>query len=209
MGHQAQVALSKTVCLLGWDSANCKSVANDVVSAGFRVSGTFNDTQSFETFIANSGANPVVLINVGERTEHQLAQVEKICTRYVFPVLALLKSCNEMLAIRALEAGAHSILIQPARSEAIYSAFVTAILQRAKQSKLMAEIDGLKNKLAERKLIDRAKGILMSSTTISEIEAFRLMQKQSQEQSRPMADIAKAIVSTHDLMQRVERSPKS
>jgi len=82
-------------------------------------------------------------------------------------------------------------------------------LQRARQSKLEAEIDGLKNKLAERKLIDRAKGILMSSMNISEVEAFRLMQRQSQEQSRPMVDIAKAIISTSELLERAGRLQKA
>jgi len=209
MGHQAQVSLSKTVCFVGSESVDCESIASDVVAAGFRISGTFNNAQSFETFIARSGANPVVVIIVDDRTENQLGQIAKICARHVFPVLALLKSCNETLAIRALEAGAQSILVRPANSEAIYSALMTAILQRARQSKLEAEIDGLKNKLAERKLIERAKGILMSSMNISEVEAFRLMQRQSQEQSRPMVDIAKAIVSTSELMERAGRLQKS
>jgi response regulator NasT len=209
MGHQAQVSLSRTVCFLGCELVDCESIASDVVAAGFRISGTFNDAQSFETFIARSGATPVVVINVAERTENQLGQIGKICARHVFPVLALLKNCNETLAIRALEAGAQSILALPASSEAIYSAMITAILQRARQSKLEAEIDGLKNKLAERKLIERAKGILMSSMNILEVEAFRLMQKQSQEQSRPMVDIANAIVSTSELMERAGRLQKT
>jgi len=44
---------------------------------------------------------------------------------------------------------------------------------------------------------------------ISEVEAFQLMQRQSQEQSRPMVDIAKAIISTSELLERAGRLQKA
>jgi len=102
MGHQAQVSLSKTVCFLGCESVDCESIASDVVAAGFRISGTFNDAQSFETFIARSGANPVVVIIVDDRTENQLGQIGKSAAATSFRSLLFLRVVMKTLAIRAL-----------------------------------------------------------------------------------------------------------
>jgi response regulator NasT len=58
----------------------------------------------------------------------------------------------------------------------------------------------LRDKLADRKLIEKAKGILMESAKVSESEAFRLLQKQSQDQRKPMVEIATLIISATELV---------
>jgi response regulator NasT len=60
--------------------------------------------------------------------------------------------------------------------------------------------------LRERKLIERAKGILMSRRHLNENEAFRLLQRQSQDRRIPMAKLAESIIQTDELLEAPSQS---
>ena len=64
------------------------------------------------------------------------------------------------------------------------------------------EVADAKQQLEARKLIERAKGILMRRTGTSEQEAFRIMQRSSQDRSVPMVDIAKAVIDSEPGIKR-------
>jgi response regulator NasT len=55
-----------------------------------------------------------------------------------------------------------------------------------------------KTRLADRKAIERAKGILMDYKGYSEQEAYRMLQKRSQDERRPMAELADEIIKAHE-----------
>jgi len=62
--------------------------------------------------------------------------------------------------------------------------------------------------LRERKLIERAKGILMTRRNLTEAEAFRLLQRQSQDRRMPMAKLAESIVQADELLEPPHPSPE-
>jgi response regulator NasT len=66
---------------------------------------------------------------------------------------------------------------------------------------LREEVNTLELTLRERKLIERAKGILMTRRNLSEPEAFRLLQRQSQDRRMPMAKLAESIVQADELLE--------
>ena len=61
--------------------------------------------------------------------------------------------------------------------------------------------------LRERKLIERAKGILMNRRNLPEAEAFRLLQRQSQDRRMAMAKLAESIVQADELLESPQQSP--
>jgi response regulator NasT len=79
----------------------------------------------------------------------------------------------------------------------------------ARNQELMAlrrEVGDLKQTLVQRKLIERAKGILMDRGAMQEGEAFRRLQQTSQRENRPMVEIAQAIITAHNLWKEVDNS---
>ena len=61
--------------------------------------------------------------------------------------------------------------------------------------------------LRERKLIERAKGILMARRNLQEADAFRLLQRQSQDRRMPMAKLAESIVQADELLELPHHQP--
>ncbi|HHY60944.1 MAG TPA: ANTAR domain-containing protein [Clostridia bacterium] len=64
---------------------------------------------------------------------------------------------------------------------------------------LKEDIKKLQHQLEERKLVERAKGILMEKNRLTEQEAYRLLQKQSMNTGTPLAELAKAIILSRDI----------
>jgi response regulator NasT len=115
-------------------------------------------------------------------------------------MVALANETDFRLGARAIEAGAQALLVNPVEPQYICAAFTAAVQQQAKQARLEDDIHNLSEKLAERKLIEKAKGILMETAKVSEREAFRLIQKQSQDKRKPLAEIATLIISATELV---------
>jgi two-component system, response regulator PdtaR len=72
---------------------------------------------------------------------------------------------------------------------------------------LQDDVDQLKSTLRERKLIERAKGILMTRKQLSESEAFRQLQRQSQDRRIPMAKLAESIIQADELFEAQDQPP--
>lgn len=118
---------------------------------------------------------------------------EKVC-----PVLLLTAFSQRELVERARSAGVMGYLVKPWRDSEVTPAIEVALARYDETRTLDQEVADLREKFETRKLIDRAKGILMDQKGLSEAEAFRRIQKMSMNMRRPMKEIAQAIVITAD-----------
>jgi AmiR/NasT family two-component response regulator len=117
----------------------------------------------------------------------------------IAPVLLLTAYSQEDLIERAREAGVVGYLVKPFRESNLAPAIEVTLARFEEFRAVQKEVDDLKEALETRKLVDRAKGILMDSQGLTEHEAFRRIQKMSMNTRRPMKEIAEAIVLTHDM----------
>ncbi len=116
---------------------------------------------------------------------------EKVC-----PVLLLTAFSQKELVERARDAGVMGYLVKPFRESEVSPAIEVALARYDETRSLDEEVTDLRDKFETRKLIDRAKGILMDQKGLTEAEAFRRIQKMSMNMRRPMKEIAQAIVIT-------------
>ncbi len=112
----------------------------------------------------------------------------------IAPVLLLSAYSQKELVQRALEAGVGGYLVKPFRESDLPPAIEVAISRFQEFLKLQEEVGNLKVALETRKLVDRAKGILMDQHKMSEAEAFRKIQKMSMDTRKPMKEVAEAII---------------
>lgn len=203
--HQAGVAPIK-VCILSPEAERLEELVLDSAAAGYRVEQKFSEDQQLAEFIAASNVDHIVLIDVRQQGEERFNLMRQLCAKRPRAIVALTGEADPALGARAVQAGAQAVLVSPLRAQDISAAFSMAVHQQAKQVWLEGEISSLRDKLAERKLIEKAKGILMDSARVSEAEAFRLIQKQSQDKRAPMAEIAKLIISATEMVKEASRS---
>lgn len=116
----------------------------------------------------------------------------------IAPVLLLTAYSQRELVQRAKEAGVAGYLVKPFREQDLEPAIEVALSRFEEFKTLEQEVEDLKEALETRKLVDRAKGILMDTQGLSEAGAFRKIQKMSMDKRVPMKEIAKAIVIAHE-----------
>ena len=119
---------------------------------------------------------------------------EKIC-----PVLLLTAYSQQDLIQRAKEAGVFGYLVKPFKEADLLPAIEIAISRYREMEALETEIGTLQEKMEARKLIDRAKGILMDKRGMTEQDAFRWIQTQSMNARKSMRELAEAVILTQDI----------
>jgi len=117
----------------------------------------------------------------------------------VAPVLLLSAYSDKELIQRAKEAGVMGYLVKPFRETDLPPAIEIAMVNFEEWLRLEKEAENLKEALETRKLVERAKGILMDRHGLSEAEAFRRIQKMSMDNRRPMKEVAEAIILAHEV----------
>ncbi len=136
----------------------------------------------------------VLFLAVGLPDLDGLTTAAQILETHALPIIILSSHLNPEVIQRAKEAGVMAYLVKPLREEELLPAIELAISRFEEFNALRKENADLKRILEDRKLIERAKGILMEREKISEPQAFGRIQKASMNSRRSMAEIAQAIL---------------
>jgi response regulator NasT len=115
------------------------------------------------------------------------------------PIVILTSHRDSQTIRRATEAGVMAYLIKPVREEELQPAIEMAIGRFREFMTLRKENANLKRALEERKVIERAKGILMEREGLAEGEAFTRIRKASMKSRRPMVEIARALLTAEEV----------
>ncbi len=113
----------------------------------------------------------------------------------ISPVLMLTAFSQRELVERARDAGVMAYVVKPFSIGDLVPAIETAISRHRQMKSLEAEVADLYERLETRKIIDRAKGILMKAMNLSEPESFNWIQKTAMDRRISMKQVAQAIIS--------------
>lgn len=141
----------------------------------------------------------VVIMDIKMPVLDGLDAAKVISEEKIAPVVLLTAYSDNELVERAKDAGVFGYLVKPFKESDLLPAIEIAISRYLEMQELESTVSDLEEKLETRKLVDRAKGILMDKYKISEAEAFRRIQQQSMNQRRPMKEIAQAIIIANEV----------
>ncbi|HET6780597.1 MAG TPA: response regulator [bacterium] len=114
------------------------------------------------------------------------------------PVVILTAYSDREFVDSAKGAGVLAYLVKPVRESDLRPAIEVAMSRFRDIRALRGEVEDLENSLETRKLVERAKGVLMRKLGIQEAEAFTRIQRESRNTRRPMKEIAQQIISTEN-----------
>ncbi len=164
-----------------------------LANLGYLVVGEVGDGQSAVN-LARELKPDVVIMDIKMPDLDGIEAARILTQEKVAPVILLTAYSQRDLVDRAKEAGVVGYLVKPFREQEIVPAIDIAIARFGEFRELEKEVGNLRETLETRKLVDRAKGILMDQQGLTEAEAFRKIQKMSMNTRKPMKEIAEAIV---------------
>jgi len=115
------------------------------------------------------------------------------------PVIATSRSDKHEILEKAKEAGVYALLFKPVGEESLLPAVELALANYQELTSLEAKIKDLQETLETRKVVERAKGILMETHGLTEAEAFKRIQRQSMNKRVSMQVVAEAVIMTYSL----------
>lgn len=145
--------------------------------------------------------NPdVVLIDVENPSRDMLETLTTATSPLERPVAIFVDRSENDMTRQAIEAGVSAYVVDGLRQERIKPVMDAAIARFSMVSRMRRELDATRAALAERKLLDRAKGILMTARGLTEQEAYALLRKTAMDQGKKISEVAQALVTASDLL---------
>jgi response regulator NasT len=126
---------------------------------------------------------------------------EAINRDHPVPVILVSAHHDAELIVRAGADHIMAYLIKPVKEADLETAIYLAVLRFEHFQKVSKEAASLRQALEDRKLIERAKGILMKRARLDEAEAFRRLQKLASDKNRKLVEIAQMILTTEEAIQ--------
>lgn len=136
----------------------------------------------------------LVLMDVKMPIMDGIAAAEAINEQQIAPVVLLTAFSQKELVDRATEAGAMAYVVKPFTPNDLIPAIEVAISRYEQIIALQKEVATIKDQFETRKLVDRAKSLLITKMGLSEPEAFRWIQKTSMDRRLSMREVAETIV---------------
>ncbi|MFI5409506.1 ANTAR domain-containing response regulator [Kaistia sp. UC242_56] len=127
----------------------------------------------------------------------QMFQVSRVVSR---PVAMFVDQSDQSMIRAAVDAGVSAYIVDGLKKERVKAIVDMAISRFEAFDRLQRELLEAKSELADRKVIDRAKGILMRSRNLSEEEAYALLRQAAMNEKRRIADIAQSLVTAAGLL---------
>jgi len=148
----------------------------------------------------NNGNPDLVVIDAGSPSLLETQQLVLASDPTKRAVVLFVDQSNDDLTRAALQAGVSAYVVDGLQSKRLQPILQAAHQRFTMLNQIRTELSDTKQELEQRKVIDRAKGLLMSARGINEAAAYELLRKSAMDQGKRIAEIAQAIVTASELL---------
>jgi AmiR/NasT family two-component response regulator len=163
--------------------------------AGFEVCAEARDGEE-AVALAGRESPDLAILDVKMPRLDGIEAARRILAERPIPIVMLTAYGQDELVSRAVEAGVFGYLVKPFRESDLLPAIHAARARHEELQALREEAESLGEALATRKVVERAKGLLMEREGLSERDAFARLRRASQVSGRPMKVVAEALIAT-------------
>ena len=175
------------------------STAQGLAEQGFTVVASYAPDDTWTDGAGTAGAD-IVVIDTPKVDERLLAQVKAVATRWQVPIALFSDDDEKDKIFAAVEAGVNAFFTAGPASGSLRHAIDVAFAQFNTRRALLTELDRVSATLAERKVVERAKGIVMKTRALDEAEAYRMMRQVAMSRNIRLAQLAEVIIEAEELL---------
>ena len=188
-----------TILIIDENAVRASIIEDGLREAGHHQLSLLHDIRGIDKAIERQ--NPDAIIIGIEEPEHdfmkQLLLMAQVTDR---PIAMFVNHSDTASIVAAAEAGVSAYVVDGLKKERVKPILDMAVSRFRTFSRLRQELAHAKTALEERKVIERAKGILMKTRGLSEEDAFALLRKSAMNEKRKLAEIARSVVTAATLL---------
>ena len=149
---------------------------------------------------ASDAKADMIIVNVVEPDAKILTQLKYISELYPVPVVIFSEKGESDVIQSAVQAGVSAFIIDGLSEKRIKPVLNVALARFSNYSKLRQELAKTKETLANRKIIEKAKGLIMQQRNCTEDEAYTLLRKIAMDRNQKLSDVAKSLLELSSLL---------
>lgn len=176
------------------DAARAEAVLQSLAGAGYEQLGIVAPKDDLVAKVRELEPD-LIIVDMESPSRDTLEDMRRITADRPRPIVMFVDQSDDNAIAEAMRVGISAYVIDglnPARVKPILD---VAVARFAEYQKLRSELDQAKMDLADRKVIERAKGLLMTRRKIPEDQAYRLLQKLAMDQNQRLVEVARAILA--------------
>ena len=145
-------------------------------------------------------APDVVLMDLGDPSRDALEEMLAVSRALARPIAMFVDQSDDAMIGAAIDAGVSAYVVDGLRKERVRPILDLAIRRFDAFARMQAELDEAKTALADRRTIDKAKTILMSSRNLPEPDAYALLRTTAMNQGQRIVEVAEALITASSLL---------
>jgi response regulator NasT len=142
----------------------------------------------------------VILMDLDNPSRDVLEQMFQVSRAVRRPIAMFVETSDKVTIEAAIDAGVSAYIVDGLKKERVKPILEMTISRFRAFERLRAELEETKSALADRKVIEKAKGILMKSRGLDEAAAYALLRKTAMGQGKRLAEVAEGLITTFDLL---------
>jgi len=149
---------------------------------------------------ASDAKADLIVVNVEEPDTKMLTQLKYINDVYPIPVVIFSEKGESDIIQIAVQAGVSAFIVDGLSPKRIKPILNVALARFSNYSKLRTELAKTKESLANRKIIEKAKGLIMQQRNCTEDEAYNLLRKIAMDRNQKLSDVANSLIELSSLL---------
>ncbi len=197
--HHGPVTKNMKIAVIEPDPDRARDIIDALMEGGWTDVVVLGDVTGLARKLAALDPD-LVLIDLANPSRDALEQVSVASDAQSRPVAMFVDRSDDEMTQAAVTAGLSAYVVGELQPERIKPVLQTAIARFQMMSQMRNELEAAKQALADRKTVDRAKGMIMRARGVSEEEAYALLRKTAMSQNRKVIDVAQALLTASDLL---------
>ncbi|HVM61164.1 MAG TPA: response regulator [Verrucomicrobiae bacterium] len=188
------------------DGVTLMALRKTLSAMGHTVVGEAGDGQQAVTLARETNPD-LVILDIRMPKLDGLEAAGQIRNERPTPIIILSAHSEAGLGSKAVGAGVNAYLVKPFTVEQLKPAIELALASSEKSREMVAELEHMREALESRKIVERAKGILMRQTGMDEESAYLRLQKTARNENRKLVDVARGIITAEQLRRGGGKTP--
>lgn len=197
--NSAVHVMSLRVMVVDSDVERVRHVVNTLQGAGYDVSAVVRDNADLYREV-KAHAPDVIIVSMDAPGRDTLEHIQSISANQPRPIVMFSQSADQETIRAAIQSGVSAYIVDGLQAQRLKPILDVAIAQFREIQALRLELQQTKATLAERKTIERAKGLLMKHRNLSEEEAHAALRKMAMSRNKKLIEIAEGLIAAFDLL---------
>lgn len=188
--------MGKKVLQIYDDKREAQVISSGIEAAGYTLV-TMVGTRDDLRILSQAAFPDLIVFSVKQPDAYILDQVKNVSAVHPCPMVMFAGKSTDQLTKEAINSGVSALIVDGFRPERLKSILSLAIARFEEMQGLKAKLFETQRALSDRRMIDRAKGILMEQNGVTEDQAYKKLRSMAASEKMKVADVAKNLIILH------------